>query len=123
MPSGLKPPTSVILGGSDWGGRATMSMLSLEIGEDVVDGQIYFWEGGSGGAVEVNVQRAESGDLRGLRVGALGDSECGILTSRVWGLRGSTGERNFSNRAQVWGCCNEGDTRQRKSERVPSGVI
>lgn len=52
-----------------------MRVLSLEIGGDTVDGQVFlffgfffFWEGEVSGSVEVSVQRAENGGLRGLRV-------------------------------------------------------
>lgn len=55
-----------------------MRVLSLEIGRDTVDGQVFlffgffwffFWgEGEVSGSVEVSVQRAENGGLRGLRV-------------------------------------------------------
>lgn len=51
-----------------------MRVLSLEIGGDTVDGQgflffgFFFFGGGVSGSVEVSVQRAENGGLRGLRV-------------------------------------------------------
>lgn len=78
--------------------------------DKTLTGQIYFGEGSFGG-------------LRGLRVRALGGSECGILILRVWDLRGSTEEEALavwlrSEVAEV-----KGGTRQRNSERFPSGEI
>lgn len=70
----------------------------------------------------MSVQRAESADLRGLRVGGLGGLRVwNPDTQRLWGLTGSTGEEALAvwlrSEGAEWG------TRQRKSERVPSGEI
>lgn len=75
MLSGLKCSASGRRGGSDWGAGEHEGVESGNwrrhcgrSGFFVFRVFFFFWEGEVSGSVEVSVQRAENGGLRGLRV-------------------------------------------------------